>query len=192
MHIIITRHGESKYNLENRIGGDPSLSAAGHAYGQRLASFCSKNEMPKVVFCSTKKRAIQTVRYCMDTFNVCKYCPELDEIDAGICEMLTYEEFESTYPEEFARRQKDKLNYRYPSGESYTDLFKRTLPFITEILGEKTVFIVCHQAIVRALLYHLTDIPVGEIPYYKVPLHHILSLKGKPGQMTITPIKVEK
>jgi broad specificity phosphatase PhoE len=39
----------------------------------------------------------------------------LDEIDAGICEGLTYEDFEARYPKQFAERDKDKYHYRYPS-----------------------------------------------------------------------------
>lgn len=36
----------------------------------------------------------------------------LDEIYAGICDGMTYEEIEEVYPAEFARRKKDKLAYR--------------------------------------------------------------------------------
>jgi broad specificity phosphatase PhoE len=39
---------------------------------------------------------------------------ELDEIDAGQHDNLTYEEIAEKYPVEFALRDKDKLNYRYP------------------------------------------------------------------------------
>ena len=40
----------------------------------------------------------------------------LDELYAGVCDGLTYKEIEEKYPEEFARRQEDKLSYRYPRG----------------------------------------------------------------------------
>lgn len=38
----------------------------------------------------------------------------LDELFAGVCDGMTYEEIELHYPEEFARRSIDKLAYRYP------------------------------------------------------------------------------
>lgn len=41
----------------------------------------------------------------------------LDELYAGVCDGLTYKEIEQKYPEEFARRQEDKLTYRYPRGK---------------------------------------------------------------------------
>ena len=44
----------------------------------------------------------------------------LNEIDAGICEEMTYEEISEKYPEEFALRDQDKFHYRYPKGEVST------------------------------------------------------------------------
>ena len=41
----------------------------------------------------------------------------LDELFAGACDGMTYEEIEEQYPEEFVRREKDKLAYRYPRGK---------------------------------------------------------------------------
>ena len=38
----------------------------------------------------------------------------LDEIYAGICDGLTYEEIERDHKEEFELRKHDKLAYRYP------------------------------------------------------------------------------
>lgn len=35
----------------------------------------------------------------------------------GICEGLTYEDFERRYPVQFAERDRDKYHYRYPNGE---------------------------------------------------------------------------
>lgn len=39
------------------------------------------------------------------------------DVMQGICEGMTYEEIERTYPEEFAMRDDDKYYYRYPGGE---------------------------------------------------------------------------
>lgn len=41
----------------------------------------------------------------------------LDELYAGVCDGMTYKEIEQVFPEEFARRQQDKLAYRYPRGK---------------------------------------------------------------------------
>ena len=47
---------------------------------------------------------------------------ELNELDSGFYDELSYEEFEKMYPEEFRDREQNKLTYRYPNGESYVDL----------------------------------------------------------------------
>ena len=56
-----------------------------------------------------------------------------DELYAGICDGLTYKEIEEKYPEEFARRQDDKLTYRYPRGESYMDVTLRLENVVLDI-----------------------------------------------------------
>ncbi len=47
---------------------------------------------------------------------------QLNEIDSGDYDDLTYEEFEAEHPEHFAERERNKLTFRYPNGESYVDL----------------------------------------------------------------------
>lgn len=43
-----------------------------------------------------------------------KQWAHLDEIFAGACDGMTYEEIENFLPNEFELRKKDKLAYRYP------------------------------------------------------------------------------
>ena len=43
----------------------------------------------------------------------------LDELDAGVCDGMTYEQIEEQYPEDFANRDDDKFNYRYRGGPDY-------------------------------------------------------------------------
>lgn len=44
----------------------------------------------------------------------------LDELYAGSCDGMTYKEIEQVFPDEFKRRQDDKLAYRYPRGKSFS------------------------------------------------------------------------
>lgn len=54
----------------------------------------------------------------------------LDELYAGVCDGLTYKEIEEKFPEEFKRRQEDKLSYRYPRGENVATLIRIPLALI--------------------------------------------------------------
>ena len=191
MRILITRHGESMYNIENRIGGNPSLSEKGHEYGKRLVQFCKNTEIPQVVFSSMLKRAGQTAAYLFEYIEKFQKLSKLNEINAGEMENLTYQEFEEKFPEEFEKRKNDKLNYTYPNGESYKDLIIRTKPVIENIIdNNQDTFIVCHRAVTRALLFHLTNVSEQEIPHLDIPLHAILELEGRPGNMSIKLIEM--
>ena len=48
--------------------------------------------------------------------------PQLNEINSGDHDGMTYEEIAEAYPVDFAARDRDKLRYRYPRGESYVDV----------------------------------------------------------------------
>ena len=37
--IYLSRHGESTYNVEKKLGGDPGLTKAGDTYARRLGVF---------------------------------------------------------------------------------------------------------------------------------------------------------
>jgi len=103
--------------------------------------------------------------------------PNLDEIYAGTCDGMTYKEIEETYPEEFARRQSDKLTYRYPRGESYMDVTLRLEPLAHEM--ERTrepILIVGHQGIHRILYAYFMGLTREEAPYVSIPLNTIIKL----------------
>lgn len=66
------------------------------------------------VWSSQLKRSIQTAAYVDED---CEQWKTLSELEAGACDALTYEEIQDKFPEEFALRDQDKYNYRYPRGE---------------------------------------------------------------------------
>ena len=77
-----------------RIGGDSNLSLNGQQYSLALPKFFEK-EFPEgkelTVWTSTFKRTIQTGQHL--PFSKLQW-KALDEIDAGVCDGLTYEEIE--------------------------------------------------------------------------------------------------
>ncbi|TNN65238.1 6-phosphofructo-2-kinase/fructose-2,6-bisphosphatase [Liparis tanakae] len=110
------------------------------------------------VWTSHMKRTIQTAEALGVQYEQWK---ALNEIDAGVCEELTYEEIQKNFPEEFALRDQDKYRYRYPKGESYEDLVHRLEPVIMELERQENVLVVCHQAVFRCLLAYFLDKPAG-------------------------------
>lgn len=173
--LYFTRHGESEYNVLGRIGGDAPLSARGQLYAQALADhfngLCTRE--PLSVWTSELRRTKQTAA---DVRAPKRAIRALNELDAGICEGLTYEEMQERFSQEFAWRDQDKLRYRYPWGESYIDIMTRLRPVLSALEDEHNVIVVGHQAVLRCMLGYFLDAKLDELPYMNVPLHTIVKL----------------
>ncbi|XP_051790116.1 6-phosphofructo-2-kinase/fructose-2,6-bisphosphatase-like isoform X1 [Erpetoichthys calabaricus] len=172
--IYLCRHGESELNLLGRIGGDSGLSERGKKFASALGLFMRDQAIQDLkVWTSHMKRTIQTAEALGVPYEQWK---ALNEIDAGVCEDMTYEEIQENYPLEFALRDQDKYRYRYPKGESYEDLVQRLEPVIMELERQENVLVICHQAVMRCLLAYFLDKSAEELPYLKCSLHTVLKL----------------
>uniref|UniRef100_A0A4W4E7K3 6-phosphofructo-2-kinase domain-containing protein n=1 Tax=Electrophorus electricus TaxID=8005 RepID=A0A4W4E7K3_ELEEL len=165
--IYLCRHGESDLNVKGRIGGDSGLSSRGKAFACCLAKFIHAQDIPDLkVWTSQMKRTIQTAEALGVPYEQWK---ALNEIDAGVCEELMYEEIQQRHPLEFALRDQDKYRYRYPKGESYEDLVQRLEPVIMELERQENILVICHQAVMRCLLAYFLDKTAGKpLPSCKV------------------------
>ena len=172
--IWLTRHGESESNMAGRIGGDAPLTERGRKYADELAAFIRSRCKHPVVWTSTLQRTIATANVIGEEYQTFR---ALNEIDAGVCDGLTYEEIKQRMPDEFAARSSDKFRYRYPRGESYADIIQRLEPVIVELEGLRwPVLIIGHQAALRALYGYLIGKPQEDCPYLSVPLHTVIEL----------------
>ncbi|KAI8974351.1 fructose-2,6-bisphosphatase [Pilobolus umbonatus] len=176
--IWFTRHGESQFNVEDKIGGDSGLSPRGEEYALLLPKLVQDNigDRPLTVWTSSMKRTIQTARHLEFPK---KQWKALDELDTGVCDGLTYDEIAQRYPDEFAKRDEDKFNYRYQGGESYRDLVQRLEPVIMDLERHENILIVSHQATIRCMYAYFMGISHEELPYTRIPLHTIIEIKPK-------------
>ncbi|XP_054798477.1 6-phosphofructo-2-kinase/fructose-2,6-bisphosphatase-like [Prosopis cineraria] len=177
--ILLTRHGESQDNVRGRIGGDTAVSETGQLYAKKLANFVGKrlkSERTASIWTSTLQRTILTASPIVGFPKI--QWRALDEINAGACDGMTYEEIKKNMPEEYGSRKKDKLRYRYPRGESYLDVIQRLEPVIIELERQRApVVVISHQAVLRALYAYFADRPLKEIPHIEVPLHTIIEIQ---------------
>ncbi|XP_062171445.1 6-phosphofructo-2-kinase/fructose-2,6-bisphosphatase isoform X1 [Alnus glutinosa] len=187
--ILLTRHGESMDNVRGRIGGDTELSDRGEIYSKKLANFVEKrlkSERAASIWTSTLQRTILTATP-IGGFPKIQW-RALDEIYAGVCDGMSYEEIKKNMPEEYEARKKDKLRYRYPRGESYLDVIQRLEPVIIELERQRApVVVISHQAVLRALYAYFADRPLKEIPHIEVPLHTIIEI-----QMGVTGVQEKR
>uniref|UniRef100_A0A8C6PUI0 6-phosphofructo-2-kinase/fructose-2,6-bisphosphatase 2 n=1 Tax=Nothobranchius furzeri TaxID=105023 RepID=A0A8C6PUI0_NOTFU len=167
--IYLCRHGESQHNVEERIGGDSELSERGKQFATALKGFVNEHQLSDLkVWTSQLRRTIQTAEELDVPYEQWKI---LNEIDAGVCEEMTYSMIEEKYPEEFAMRDLD-----CHISQSYQDLVQRLEPVIMELERQGNVLVICHQAVMRCLLAYFLDKGADDLPYMKCPLHTVLKL----------------
>ncbi|KAI9596423.1 histidine phosphatase superfamily [Syncephalis fuscata] len=176
--IFFSRHGESMFNVNGKIGGDSLLSPRGEQYSHALPKLIMQHLGSEnlTVWTSTMRRTIQTashLRYPKLQWKA------LDELNAGVCDGLTYEEIEEKYPEDYANRDNDKFNYRYRGGESYRDVVLRLEPVIMELERQHNILIIGHQAILRCIYAYFMNLQRDELPYIRIPLHTVIQLEPK-------------
>jgi len=161
--VYLSRHGESTYNVEKKLGGDPGLSSAGNEYARRLGEYsasaiqCNPHTGKKVaarLWTSSLQRTeltaaqiphpeheaseLETRTEVMEDLDVWKQMRprvyrNLDEIYAGTYDGLTEKQIAAVDARFGADRKVDKLATRYPHGESYLDLITRLEPLIHEL-----------------------------------------------------------
>ena len=175
--IWLTRHGQSMYNMLGRIGGDSELSPAGEQYAKHLAAFVKQHaprDQEVAIWTSTLNRTIQTAKAISRTTRAWR---GLDEIDAGVCDGMTYDQIRLEMPDVWAARGTDKFRYRYPRGESYEDVIQRLDPVIIQLERQRSpVLVVAHQAVLRAIYAYLMDLPPSKCPNISMPLHTVIQL----------------
>ena len=205
--FYLTRHGQSEYNNLGRIGGDSGLSEHGVKYAEKLAEFVESKvvrdaegkEVPARLWTSTMRRTKETTQFIQQRKIVVRPEPadasldyewvqmrprawhHLDELFAGSCDGMTYEEIEEQFPDEWKLRAADKLAYRYPRGESYLDVIARLEPIIIEMeRHQEPLLIVAHQGILRIIYAFYMGHSRAEAPFLSIPLNEVLELRPGP------------
>lgn len=186
-NLYLVRHGETTYNVEGRIGGDPELTQTGRTQAEALARHFRKVEVTHI-YTSTRRRSAQTAAPLKAARPDCRIMalPEFDEIDAGLCEGMLYDDIRQQMPEEYAARSQDKYNYIYPQGEGYVTLrervergLKRALFLAGDAPG---VLLIGHQAINRMILSHFLYRRTEDVPHIYIPqnqFYHIVATQRK-------------
>ena len=189
--IWLTRHGQAEYNVVGRIGGNTHLSELGRKYAENLKSFYDRQIAP----CGEVEVWTSTLVRTHETSSILGHQTlqwrALNEIEAGICDGLTYPEIKERYPEEWRARSRDKLLYRYPQGESYMDVIQRVEPVVLELERQKRpILVISHQAVLRAIYGYLMGADPEQIPHLNIPLHTVLELTPKPYGIAETRISL--
>ncbi|MDR2489202.1 MAG: 6-phosphofructo-2-kinase/fructose-2,6-bisphosphatase [Desulfovibrio sp.] len=185
--LYLARHGESEYNVEGRIGGDAPLTPLGKRQASSLAAHFHDRRIP-YIFTSGFRRSLETADPVSRSHPEAAVIavPELDEINAGVCDGMRYADIRAAMPEEFLARSRDKYNYVYPGGEGYVTLRSRVERGFRKALflsgGQPGIVIIGHQAINRTILSLFLFRRKEDVPYIYVPQNqyfHIVATHQK-------------
>jgi len=186
-NLYLIRHGETDFNLENRIGGDPGLTGHGCEQAGALARHFQRRRIP-IIFTSEKRRTIETADIIRRLQQNCLILPlrEFNEIDAGVCECMTYDEIRERMPEVWQKRKQDKYNYVYAGGEGYATMRERIYRGIKKTLylssHADNIMIVGHRAVNRMILSSFLYRRDEDVPYIYIPqnkYYHIVATQDR-------------
>ncbi len=193
--LYLARHGQTEFNVQGRIGGDPPLTAKGRAQAQALAGHMRHVRLDWV-FTSTRMRSHETAAPVLETHpnSHVMALREFDEIWAGICENMLYSEIREKMPEVTAGRNANKYSYMYPEGESYAILQERVRRGIRRALflaGDTPMLIVGHQAINRVILSLFLRQRTEDVPYMHIPQNQYYHIQLSPNRKLFERVPYE-
>jgi broad specificity phosphatase PhoE/predicted kinase len=172
--LFLVRHGQTFFNLEDRIGGDSDLTELGQVQAESLAEHFAVHRIP-IIFTSNHKRTLQTAAPIAEKQEPCTIIglPEFNEIHAGICEGMTYEEIRRDMPHVAQARRRNKYGYVYPEGEGYCTMEERVQRGLKKIFYlnnyDENIMIIGHRAVNRTILSFFLRRQEEEIPYIYMP-----------------------
>lgn len=177
--LVLLRHGESQWNLENRFTGwvDVPLSPKGEQEareaGQKLQSFRFDQ-----AFTSVLTRAINTLTIVLEVIGQTDLPVEkdqaLNERMYGDLQGLNKDETVQKFGEQQVKLWRRSYDVKPPGGESLKDTAERVLPYYTERIWPKlssagTVLVVAHGNSLRALVMHLNRLSTDEVLELNIP-----------------------
>lgn len=171
--LILVRHGQSLWNLENRFTGwvDVPLTEQGIAEARRAGELI-KNVSIDVAYTSGLRRAQDTLANILDasgkTATPVIRDQALNERDYGDLAGLNKDDMREKYGEEQVHIWRRSYDVAPPGGESLKDTRERTLPFFERaILGDikqgKDVLVVAHGNSNRSIVMALENLTPEQI-----------------------------
>jgi len=161
--LLLVRHGETKENSTGRFWGrtDVELSDVGLRQAERLRDRLASEDI-SIVYSSDLCRALQTAQVIASRHELSVIaCHELQEIDFGSVEGLTYGEISRKYPDLVRSWFSWDLSFRCPDGESIADLNNRVIRFLhklEEYAKDETILVVAHSGVLRLLICNLLGV----------------------------------
>ena len=174
-YLVLLRHGESQWNLENRFTGwiDVPLSPKGEEEarqaGEKLKAAGLRFDC---AFTSVLERAIRTLEIVLDVLGQCDLPVEkdqaLNERHYGDLQGLNKAETAQRFGDEQVHLWRRSYDIAPPGGESLKDTAARTLPYFEAkilplVKAGQSVLVAAHGNSLRSVVMHLDRLSKEEV-----------------------------
>lgn len=186
-NLILLRHGQSQWNLENRFTGweDVPLTLKGIEEAQTAGHILSKNNIDiDIIFSSILQRANKTAELAIKEMNlenlwedkklIMRRDLSLNERDYGDLVGLNKEETAKKFGKDQVHLWRRSYEVPPPGGESLKNVVERVNPFFSnfiqpEIIRGKNVLVVAHGNSLRATMIQVGLYKTDEISKIELP-----------------------
>jgi len=191
MKLILVRHGETRWNRENRVVGsaDIGLNDEGRKQVKRLA-LALKGERVDAIYSSPLRRAWETAQEIARFHDgQVKADDAFKEMDAGELDGLTYEEMRVRYAEFIKQWLRDPASCIMPGGESLAGVQERAW-LAVERMREKhpddAVMVVSHNFVILCIICKALGLDLAQFRRLRLNLASISILNiGRQGTSLI-------
>ena len=186
-NLILLRHGQSQWNLENRFTGweDVPLTALGIEEAKVAGQLMKKNKVHiDVIFSSVLQRATKTAELAIQEMNLEQFWSDgqllmtkdqnLNERDYGDLVGLNKEETANKYGKEQVHIWRRSYDVSPPGGESLENVVTRVKPYFINFIEPKInegqdVLIAAHGNSLRASMIQVGLYKAEEISKIEIP-----------------------
>jgi 2,3-bisphosphoglycerate-dependent phosphoglycerate mutase len=177
--LILLRHGQSTWNLENRFTGwiDIPLTEQGKEEARRAGEHLKDVRIDEA-FTSVLVRAIDTLTIALEAAgqpNVpTKYDAAINERMYGDLQGLNKAETAKQYGDEQVKQWRRSYDIAPPNGESLKDTAARALPYfrdviLPEVKSGKNVLVSAHGNSPRAIVMDLDSLTREQVLELNIP-----------------------
>jgi 2,3-bisphosphoglycerate-dependent phosphoglycerate mutase len=177
--LVLLRHGESQWNLENRFTGwvDVPLSARGIQEAKNAGEKLRPYRFDRA-FTSVLQRANETLRLALEVIGQTAVPTEkdkaLNERMYGELQGLNKAETAKKYGDDQVKIWRRSYDVRPPGGESLKDTAERVLPYYEKVikprlLAGETILIAAHGNSLRALVMELEQLTKEQVLELNIP-----------------------
>lgn len=173
MRMIITRHGETEWNLIRRTQGatDTNLTDRGRAQARLLANRLVDSKID-MIYSSTLSRAIETSEIISSVIDVpIMMEKDLKEYSFGIWEGKNFDALKDNYPEIYKIWESTPQTCQIPDAEHFPTYSCRVNKFIERSLekhADDTILVVSHALTSKLMITNSLNLPEEYIHSFKV------------------------